>query len=502
MKITFLGFFLVINFSNTSAVELPPKSKTVTLSSQLNYVKENYRKLILTHSISHKKINLNSLPRNLQNWLEEKTSELNLVQNTIGQLKDYQTNSNGQFEVPVELMDQIISLVSNSVSEREEQLTNKEDQSTYSTEQSTSNQLLQNDPSAADHKNKIKSNTDNNSKRNIKKSQISNSLKYSKERKIRDSTSAKCPASNPNCVQNGRSKNKKNTFKHKHKHAHRSLSHCNYQAQHHKTHTHRLKDQLNNQSPKSIANPNRLPGLITTAGEASITYNAIFHPLLQNSTFPPPGIQETVYSLQVYDNLRNFAISFARHRSLIEKSLTEIKSNISLLQFDKTETLAYIGNLQLYNSLKVSPKALETPFQAQDQQLTIICNNFTNLIDSIDRDVDYAFAQNVVLDEATSELTGSDRNIVSPGNGNINYVDRIIRIVPGLLTVYGNIQFVMIDLQQQLSGLQIILTQIQSVLSNMQLIVMSKSSSVKAWGGALYSLYSLIVLSGIYVTQS
>ena len=258
----------------------------------------------------------------------------------------------------------------------------------------------------------------------------------------------------------------------------------------------RYRRQLDIQYNGNQTQFNDIPNLLILLTGVTTVYNTIFAHFPKNGTKSPTGLQEAIYYLELYSTVRNFAIAFASNRNGIEINLNQILTNTTALNLSKTEIIAFYGYLDLYNSFKVNTPAFQTPFLAQDQQLTIVCTNFTNIVQSLDQDVQFIMAQNEVIGSATNEYTSNSPSIASPTIQDLNAVEQALLLIPNLLNVYVNIQNTLADLQIQLSKLQAVRTQVQTIVSNMQLIMSGKASLVAGVG--VQKALTMVVIAIVY----
>lgn len=221
-----------------------------------------------------------------------------------------------------------------------------------------------------------------------------------------------------------------------------------------------------------------IPHMMEVANDVSLEYQDIFEKVnhLTNGT---NTFQQAAYYLSLYSVVRNFAVSFQRHRDYIEGDLTSIVEAISLEPFAKTEILSFFGYIDLYNSLKLTTQAFQTPFLAQDQLLTNVCSKFATIFSNIAKDVENLFDQHNSLAKLTNYLTSKDPKIANPSIQDLKTVDAALLLIPGILTIYTTIQNTMADLQNQLASIEALNTQMQTVISNMQLIVSGQAGQGK-----------------------
>lgn len=261
---------------------------------------------------------------------------------------------------------------------------------------------------------------------------------------------------------------------------------------HHKDKKSRRK--LHGEKAKNNAVFEDVPNLISLVGGINGVYNEMFQPI-NNSNNGTSTYQQAIYYLSMYSTVRNFALAFAANKAQIEKDLKVISNSTTGNVFNKNEILEFFGYLDLYESLKLTVHAQQTPFLAQDQQLTIICSKFTTIFEAINYNINFILSQHKVLTDATNYLTSSKDSIANPTIQDLKTIDEALVLVPKILSIYTNLQNTIGDLQTQLQLIQTTKTMLQTSFSNMQLIV---SGQALAKSSAFQSTFTILLSTFIF----
>lgn len=447
----------------------------------------------VTHHQTH---NINHSSNSHENYIDEVKEELYHVQHIFDKLSSFRPNINGDVQIPRHLIDELIKILEHYNKSQEECINRESDSESQSIEAypdehdsySTGSEyencqnaegynvkirknrraLLNSKTSAVTHRHHSNTQLQQNAPRS---NSLINHHSHSNHRRVSRSSKRRYARYQPNIS--------KDFFNRQ------STGNIN-----------RYRRQLDIQYNGNQAQFNDIPNLLILLTGVTTVYNSIFAPLPKHGTISPTGLQEAIYYLELYSTVRNFAIAFASNRNGIEINLNQILTNTTALNLSKTEIIAFYGYLDLYNSFKVNTPAFQTPFLAQDQQLTIVCTNFTNIVQSLDQDIQFILAQNEVIDSATNEYTSNSPSIANPTIQDLDAVDQALLLIPNLLTVYVNIQNTLADLQVQLSKLQAVRTQVQTIVSNMQLIISGKASLVAGVG--VQKAFTMVVIAIVY----
>ena len=297
-------------------------------------------------------------------------------------------------------------------------------------------------------------------------------------------------------------RNRNTYFKARRTHSSHSHFKPNFFNRRQNNHRSRKNQQVQIGYSGSAATFKTVPDLLVIIQGISTIYNNLFSPINDTMTQSPSTLQTAINYMNVYTTLFNFALAFSNNRTEIENQLTSVLTATQTVQFTKTETLAFYGYLDLYNTLKISIQAFQPPFLAQDLALTMTCSNLTLIMTAIQTDLKTLFSINEQIQELNNGIPQNpnvaNSNQVMQGLAQIN---GLLLTASSLLTAYVQADAAIQDIKFQMNQISTLRDQIKTIMENMSLIVYGTKNIEQVSGVSRVTTFSLLVAALSYVVM-